>query len=76
MPQRGKSADTGKQKRQAPAVETGSEQKGVRRPKAEARTWAAATKLPGAGKNMASRQKLPSGPLGGSGRKTNLARSS
>lgn len=65
----GKSAKAG-------AMEKGAQQKGVARPEAEARAWAAANKLHSGGKKMASRQKLPSGPLGGSGRKTNLARSS
>jgi hypothetical protein len=78
MPRRDKPARTGKQKQksQARAVEKGGEQQGVGRPQAEARGWAAANKLHGAGKNIAARQKLPSGPLGGSGRKTNLSRSS
>ena len=76
MPRGDKSVDTDKQKRQASASEKGREQKGVARPEAEARSWAAADKLHSGGKKMASRRKLPSGPLGGSGRKTNLARSS
>jgi len=76
MPRGDKSADTDKQKRQASAIEKGHEQKGVARPEAKARAWAAANKLDGGGKKAASRRKLPSGPLGGSGRKTNLARSS
>lgn len=76
MPRGDKSVDTDKQRRQAGAIEKGREQKGLARPEAEARAWAAANKLHGGGKNMASRRKLPSGPLGGSGRKTNLARSS
>ena len=76
MPRGDKSADTDKQKRQARAIEKGHEQKGVVRPEAEARAWAAANKLHGGGNKIASRRKLPSGPLGGSGRKTNLARSS
>lgn len=78
MPPGDKSADTDKQKqqRQARAREKGDEQKGVARTAAEVRAWAAANKLHGGGKKIASRRKLPSGPLGGSGRKTNLARSS
>jgi hypothetical protein len=71
-----KSVDTEKQKRQAGATVKGREQKAVARPEAEARAWAAANKLHSGGKKIASRRKLPSGPLGGSGRKTNLARSS
>lgn len=76
MPRRDKSVGTDKQKRQAGATEKGSEQKGGGRSEAEARAWAAANKLHSGGKEIASRRKLPSGPLGGSGRKTNLARSS
>jgi hypothetical protein len=76
MPRGDKSADTDKHKRQARAVEKGHEKKAVGRPEAEARAWAAASKLHGGGKKIASRRKLPSGPLGGSGRKTILARSS
>jgi hypothetical protein len=76
MPQGDKSACTDKQKRQAGAVEKGYEQKGVARPAAEARAWATVNKLHGGGKKMTSGRKVPSGPVGGSGRKTNLARSS
>lgn len=76
MPQADKSADTNKPKRQASAMEKGDHQKGVPRPQAEARAWAAANKLHGGGKKVDSRRKLPSGPLGGSGRKTNRSRSS
>lgn len=76
MPRADKSVATDKPKRQAGAVEKRPGQKGVARPEAEARAWAAASKLHGGGKKVASRRKLPSGPLGGSGRKTNLARSS
>lgn len=75
MPQ-GKSASTDKQRRQSGAVEKGHEQKGVVRPEAEARAWATANKLQGGGKKNGSGRKVPSGPVGGSGRKTNLARSS
>jgi hypothetical protein len=76
MPRRGKSADTDQQKSQTPVTGKGQEKKGPARPEAGARGCAAANKLQGGGKNTASRQKLPSGPLGGSGRKTNLSRSS
>lgn len=71
-----KCVDTDKQERPAGVIQKGREKKGVARPEAEARAWAAANKLYSGGKKFASRQKLPSGPLGGSGRKTNLARSS
>ncbi len=75
--QRGhKSADTDKQKRQPGAMEKGDRQQGGPRPQAEARAWATASKLHDAGKKVGSRRKVPSGPLGGSGRKTNLSRSS
>ena len=76
MPQGDKSADTDKQKRPGGAIEKGHEQQGVARPEAEARAWAALNKLHGGGKKVGSRRKVPSGPVGGSGRKTNLARSS
>jgi hypothetical protein len=72
----GKSVDTDKQSRQAGAIEKEHEPKGVARPAAAARAWAAANKLHKGGKKMDARRKLPSGPLGGSGRKTNRARSS
>lgn len=65
-----------KQAREPGAIGKGRDKKGVARPETEARSWAAANKLHSGGKKFASRQKLPSGPLGGSGRKTNLARSS
>jgi hypothetical protein len=52
------------------------EQKGVTRPAGEARAWAKPNKLNGAGMKIASGRKIPSGPVGGSGRKTNLSRSS
>lgn len=76
MSRRDKSEPIDKQKRQAGAIVKGHPQEGGTRPEAEARAWATANKLHGGGNKMASRQKLPSGPLGGSGRKTNLARSS
>jgi len=63
MPRGDKSVDTDKHK-------------GAVRPEAEARAWAAANKLQGGGKKFEARRKLPSGPLGGSGRKTNSSRSS
>jgi hypothetical protein len=76
MPQGDKSAYTDKQKRQGGAVEKNHEQKSVGRPEADARAWATVTKLHGGGTKIASGRKIPSGPVGGSGRKTNLARSS
>jgi hypothetical protein len=76
MPQGDKSACTDQQKRQTRANEKGPEQKGVTGRKAEARGWATANKLPGRGKQIDARRNVPSGPVGGSGRKTNLSRSS
>lgn len=76
MPQGDKSGYTDKQKRQAGAIEKGSGQRGVARPEAEARAWASVNKLHDGGKKSGSRRKVPYGPVGGSGRKTNLARSS
>lgn len=75
MPPREKSAYTEKQNRQAGVIEKGYEQKGVARPEAEARAWAAVNKLHGGGKTGSGR-KVPFGPVGGLGRKTNLSRSS
>lgn len=76
MPQRDKSAHTDKQQRQAGAIEKGHEKKGVAGPQAQVRAWATGSKLNAGGKKMALGRKVPSGPVGGSGRKTNLARSS
>lgn len=76
MPQGDKSASTEKQKRRAGAIDPGDEQKGAARAGAEARAWATANKLHGGSKKIGSGRKVPSGPVGGSGRKTNLARSS
>jgi ribosomal protein L2 len=76
MPQGDKSAYTDKQKRKAGAIENSHGQKRVGRPAAEGRAWATVNKLHGGGKKIGSGRKVPSGPVGGSGRKTNLARSS
>ncbi len=76
MSQGDKSTDTVKQTRRAGAIEKALEQKDASRPEPEARAWPTVNKLHGGGKKIDSRRKLPSGPLGGSGRKTNLARSS
>ena len=75
MPQKDKSVQAAKQQPQAKAVEKGHEQKGVAGPQATVRPWATGSKLNGAGK-IALGRKIPSGPVGGSGRKTNLSRSS
>lgn len=76
MPRGEKSVDADQQKRKPAANGKRAEQKEAARPAAESRAWAAANKLHSGGNKMAARRKLPSGPLGGSGRKTNLARSS
>jgi hypothetical protein len=76
MPRGDKSAHTDKQRRPAGTIGTGLEQKGVSRPATEARAWPTVNKLQGPGKKFDARRKVPSGPVGGSGRKTNLARSS
>ena len=76
MPQGEKSASTNRQKRPSGAVDKGHEQKGVARPDAAARAWATVNKLQGRGKKIDTGRKVPSGPVGGSGRKTNLSRSS
>lgn len=76
MPQRGKSARTNKQQLRAGAKAQGSEQQGVPGPQAQVRAWATGSKLNGGGAKIALKRKVPSGPVGGSGRKTNLARSS
>jgi hypothetical protein len=66
--------DEDKQKREA--VEQADAQRDVSRPKADARAWAHVNKLPGGSKKINARRKVPYGPLGGSGRKTNQSRSS
>ncbi|NUZ06029.1 hypothetical protein [Piscinibacter koreensis] len=67
-------ADAPTQKR--PTIEASDAPKDVARPAANARAWSNVNKLPGAGKKIDARRKVPSGPLGGSGRKTNRSRSS
>ena len=66
--------DAHKQERET--IEEGNTQGDVSRPRTKARAWATVNKLPGGGKKIDARRKVPSGPLGGSGRKTNLSRSS
>ena len=63
-------------KQEPETVEEGNAQRDVPRPRTKARAWATVNKLPGGGKKIDARRKVPSGPLGGSGRKTNLSRSS
>lgn len=57
-------------------IKSVDEQKGVSRPNADARSWASVNKPAGGGKKIDARRKVPFGPLGGSGRKTNRSRSS
>ena len=74
MSKRDKDVDADTKKRET--IERGDAQKDVARPTGRARAWAAVSKLHGPGKKIDARRKVPSGPLGGSGRKTNLSRSS
>jgi hypothetical protein len=76
MPHGNKSTSAQNRKRQADAIEKGHKQQGEARPDGQARAWASVSNPPGGVKNIGSRRKVPSGPIGGSGRKTNLARSS
>ena len=73
MPQRQKS---GKKKRPAVATEKPHEPGSAARHEAGPRAWAAANKHQGGNKKISSRAKVPFGPVGGLGRKTNQARSS
>lgn len=73
---KGEKSFTDTQKRQARAIHQGSEPQAVARPGAGARAWASVNRLHDGGKKGGSRRKVPFGPVGGSGRKTNLARSS
>ena len=66
--------DAYKQERET--LEESNAQRDVSRPRTKARAWATVNKLPGGGNKIDARRKVPSGPLGGSGRKTNLSRSS
>ena len=75
MQRRDRSVYTEKQIRQADVIEKGHEQKGGIRSEAKALAWGAANKLHGGAKNGPGR-KVPFGPTGGLGRKTNLSRSS
>lgn len=57
-------------------IEGADAQRDVAGPKREERAWATVNQLPGGGKRIDARRKVPSGPVGGSGRKTNQSRSS
>jgi hypothetical protein len=70
-----KSGPTDKQQRKAAASGKAGERKGAARPETDKGAWAALDRLHGGGK-VNGRRKVPFGPVGGSGRKTNLARSS
>lgn len=74
MSKRVKDVDAHKTKRET--IEGGNAQRDVSRPRGEAHAWATVNNLPGGGKKIDARRKVPSGPLGGSGRKTNMSRSS
>jgi hypothetical protein len=76
MTKSGKSANTNKRKPQERAVPNRDEQKGIARPESEARSWATFNKVQSGGMKISAGRKIPSGPVGGNGRKTNLARSS
>ncbi|MBC7605115.1 MAG: hypothetical protein H7255_20960 [Ramlibacter sp.] len=76
MTQEEKSAATPHQNHPKSPLAKGHEQKGVTRTGAETRTWAAVNKVQGGGMKISAGRKIPSGPVGGNGRKTNLARSS
>lgn len=54
--------------------DAGDAEKDASRRGRDTRAWVTANKLPG--KKFDARRNLPSGPLGGSGRKTNISRSS
>lgn len=75
MQRRDRSVNTDKQIRRADVIEQSYEQKGAIRSEAKAHAWATANKLHGGAKNGPGR-KVPFGPTGGLGRKTNLSRSS
>lgn len=69
-----KVVDAQTQKRET--IEGGATQTDAARPKGEARAWVTDNKFPRGSKNFDARRNVPSGPLGGSGRKTNSSRSS
>jgi hypothetical protein len=75
VPHKDKSAYTDKQSAKRAPSKKASGKTGVTRSEAEERAWATVNKAHGGGKIGLGR-KVPSGPVGGSGRKTNLARSS
>ncbi|RYX89387.1 MAG: hypothetical protein EOO28_33155 [Comamonadaceae bacterium] len=70
------SARTAKHKRQDSAVDNVAEKKAIGWPQVETRAWAASQKNQRGAMKMSATRKIPSGPVGGNGRKTNLARSS
>ena len=74
MSKRDKDVAAHKQKRET--LEGGDEQRNVASVTGGARAWSTVLKLPGGGKKVDARRNVPSGPLGGSGRKTNQSRSS
>lgn len=72
MPKSHKRADALKPK--GTPSDAGGAEKDAARPKGKQAAWVPANKLPG--KSFDARRNLPSGQLGGSGRKTNISRSS
>ena len=73
MPPADKPTSTGRPKRPAGAIEKDHGQKSTGGPAAQSRPRPPADSLHSAGKKG---RKVPFGPVGGSGRKTNLSRSS
>ena len=74
MSKREKDIDGKKQTRET--LGGGDAKRDAARPRSEGRAWGAINKLPGGGGKFDARRNVPSGPLGGSGRKTNQSRSS
>lgn len=75
MPQKDKVAGTEKQARTSASPERPAQQ-GVPRPAAKGHAALLANQRHGTVPKVGSRIKVPYGPVGGSGRKTNLSRSS
>jgi len=75
MSKRDKDADSLKQKR-GPTDAGDAQSSDATGPRRDTRAWVTVNKLPGGSKQVDARRNVPSGPLGGSGRKTNRSRSS
>lgn len=74
MAKQDKDCEVHKQKRES--FEKGNAQQDVARARGQARAWDPVNRLAGGHKRFDARRNVPSGPLGGSGRKTNQSRSS